>query len=119
MSGAKAEIEQSKKRTILGSAIINSNGGSLNVPNKFIRLTNQIPHLPTLLDEFARVCPMLQRILVAAWSTRSFRAAMHAAPKLSGHRRRVAGLARARLGAAASARSHRAGIARMITCHFF
>ena len=51
---------------------------SLDLLNQHARLSHQGPQLPALLDGFARVQPVLQCVLVAAWSARPRGAAMHA-----------------------------------------
>jgi hypothetical protein len=57
---------------------------------------------------------VLQGVLVAAWSARSARAAMHSATQFPGDRRRLARLARVGFGAATQARQHRPCVTGMI-----
>ena len=94
-------------------------GRSLDLLRQLARLPQQGLQPPALLDRFARISPMRLRILVAAGSARSRRAAMHPAAFLPARRRSPAGRARTRLGAATSARQHGAGVGWTIVRHLF
>jgi hypothetical protein len=52
-------------------------GRSFYLSKQHVYMVQQGPHLPTFLNGFSRVPPMLQRVFVVAWSTRSRRTAMH------------------------------------------
>ena len=82
-------------------------------------MPEEILEVPAILNRFAGKIPMLQRVFVAARSARSGCTTVHAAPFLSGHRRRHTRLARACLGPTARAGKHRPGITLMSDRHFF
>jgi hypothetical protein len=93
-------------------------GRLLNLLNQRARLPQQGPQLPAFLNGFARISPMLQRVFVTVWSNRSWCTAMHPTTFFSAHRRRPAGLTRARFGAAAPAQQHRTRITPMVGLGF-
>jgi hypothetical protein len=85
--------------------------------NQRPRLSQQVSQLSSLLNGFACKPPMLQRVFIAAWCTRTLRPAMHSTASLPAHRRRHTRFAGARFRPTASAREHRTGITWMVTCH--
>ena len=90
---------------------------SLNALQQLPRLPYERSNLPALFNRCFPVQAVLERVLITPRCARSRRAAMHATSLLAMHRRRLAGRARASLGATARARQHRAGIARVIAGH--
>jgi hypothetical protein len=91
----------------------------LDTLNQYARLPHQRPQLPALLDGFARVQAVLERVLVALRGARPRRAAVHSTTSFSAHRRRPAERARTRFGQTAQARLHRTCVTRVIARHFF
>jgi len=88
-----------------------STAGSFDLLHQPARLPQQGPQLATFLDSLARGSAMPQRIPVAAGRARAWRAAVHPTAFLSAHGGSPTGRARARLGAATSARQHGVAIA--------
>ena len=96
-----------------------SNRRSFDFFDEKVRLPEQRLHLAPLLNGLARIESVLQRVFIASWRARSGRTTMHPTSPFPADRRRHARLARTGFSAAAQARTHRAGIARMISFHFF
>ena len=80
---------------------------------QFERVAHNLSHLLTFRNAFVRITSMLERVFVAARSSRSRGTAMHAAASLSTYRRRPARLAGPGFRSAPAAREHRTGVTRM------